>query len=401
MLIKHIVGDLHILDAFDLSISDRIELLLNKIPNFDKIIKRTIDVESLHGTTILDSDNMVIEYKPSPYYETDKIYIQLQFLDSEMLTYTVDIHITNSIEKPQPPIIDESTEEDTDNTDSSTEEDTDNTDSSTDETGNSDNTDSSTEEDTDNTDSSTEEDTDTTDTPVVLPPPNMDELESPYGYTEEDIDNVILPIASSDVEILKYQKLLYKLYNIAYNEQEIKVVIEALQQINTTLQQLNNTIYEVYSGDPDAIYSVLAPDSTPEPSTVRSENLVSLQERIKMTTDLFAGISTGIADEDTLKAKIDSGTGNHTGTPLIEIERAIKALVLSFIHSDLKSDIRMAELKKEEYPENIDDLFWEDLKAAYGKFAGDFTRNINEFDPDDVDNHVYGSSLNITDGGQL
>jgi len=54
-----------------------------------------------------------------------------------------------------------------------------------------------------------------------------------------------------------------------------------------------------------------------------------------------------------------------------------------------------AEIKGETITAPIE--FWNALKHAYAKNAGDFTRHINEFDPNEDDNHPYGDDLNITD----
>lgn len=159
----------------------------------------------------------------------------------------------------------------------------------------------------------------------------------------------------------------------------------------------------------------------------------SLNGRIQKTTEMVSGMLVGIFTEDEIKAKLeatdinkldsieenlgdmvshasfmknglrrdsnftlDNGNEHNPSNPLGEIERAIKALVLGYIHGDLKGDVSMAVLKGEPFPKNVPEAFWNDLKAAYAKSAGDFTRTINEFDGNDADDHEY-PNLNITD----
>jgi len=162
----------------------------------------------------------------------------------------------------------------------------------------------------------------------------------------------------------------------------------------------------------------------------------SLNGRLHKTTEMITGILVGLFTEDEIKAKLsatdinklssiesnlgsmaagasfmknnlrrsstfteDGGDVQRTTNPLIEIERAIKALVLSYTHGDLKGDVKMAELRNEPFPTNIPQPFWDELKAAYAKATGDFIKTINEYDPNPTDNHDFGE-LNITDEKQ-
>ena len=79
-----------------------------------------------------------------------------------------------------------------------------------------------------------------------------------------------------------------------------------------------------------------------------------------------------------------------------EIERALKAMVLSGVYADLKSDLTMAEVKKEPFPSTIPKEFWLDLKKAVSKYAGDFTKTINSLDNNSKDNHNYSDKFDIT-----
>ena len=190
------------------------------------------------------------------------------------------------------------------------------------------------------------------------------------------------------------------------------------------LQQLNNTLYEIYTGIANAVYPELGEGKKPSDPTVRLEGVVPLQERLKKTTEILSGILTGIYNEDELQSKLGgmdiddlksvedalgklsenasilkthiSRSSNYGAegefsaiNPMIEIERAIKSLVLSFVYNDIKSEIRVSESKRQRYPEYIQQQFWEDLQDAYTKFAGDFTKSINEVDPNSSDNHDY------------
>ena len=96
------------------------------------------------------------------------------------------------------------------------------------------------------------------------------------------------------------------------------------------------------------------------------------------------------------EAPVEERKYHRKTNSLIEIERAIKALVLSYVHGDLKGEIRMAEMKKEKYPTNIPKDLWEDMKHAYSKTAGDFTTQLNKFDPSQADNHPYHSPCSQT-----
>jgi hypothetical protein len=75
--------------------------------------------------------------------------------------------------------------------------------------------------------------------------------------------------------------------------------------------------------------------------------------------------------------------------PFFEIERAIKALILTFIRTDMINAIKIAEMKRDKYPDSIsqDGLF--DVMEAYKKMSEDFVKNINEYyhnKPDDFIN---------------
>ena len=151
---------------------------------------------------------------------------------------------------------------------------------------------------------------------------------------------------------------------------------------------------------------------------------------LKKSTESITGVLTGIYDEDKLQSTLGRMDANDlesveaalgklsenasflktqinkstnfdakdefsTGNPLIEIERALKALVLSFIYTDVKGEIRIINSKRQRNPEYIHQQFWEDIQDAYTKFAGDFTKDINNVDPNGSNNHDY-TNLDVT-----
>jgi len=214
-------------------------------------------------------------------------------------------------------------------------------------------------------------------------------------------------------EIIYYQIFFCKMYNIILTNEEVKSMVEAIQQ-------LNNTLYELQTGKADAIYPTLGIGAKPAPGSSRNDSesvsdifsqiltgkaFKDIAETNNNVMDIISKVITGknvddleLGNEDGVKSgkydtTLDGSLQKSTDTEE-RIVRAVQALVLSFVHSDLKGDIKMAELRKEPFPGNIPQEFWDDLKAAYGKFAGDFTKNINDLDPYDGDN--YGP-LNITD----
>jgi len=190
------------------------------------------------------------------------------------------------------------------------------------------------------------------------------------------------------------------------------------------IQQLNNTLFEIYTGKPNAIYPKLGENEKPASFEDRKEYLVPVQERIKKTTEVLSGILVGIYNEDEIKTKLEklnindlqsveenlqklsenasflktyinrtsnfSGDSEHSAiNPFVEIERAIKGLVLTFIYSNMRSEIKIAEMKKDKYPENISQDFLYNLTKAYEKLSGDFAKAINENDPNKSDDHDY------------
>jgi hypothetical protein len=160
----------------------------------------------------------------------------------------------------------------------------------------------------------------------------------------------------------------------------------------------------------------------------------TLNGRIHKTTEMLSGMLVGLFTEDEIKAKLeatdidklssieenlggldekasfmknmlnrdsnftlDDGDTHNRSNQLSEIERALKALVLSYVHGDLKGELKMSIMRGQPFPENIPEEFWNDLKHAYAKFSGDFTRTINDLDVQSTDDdHTYGD-MNITD----
>ncbi len=219
---------------------------------------------------------------------------------------------------------------------------------------------------------------------------------------------------------LHYQIFFCKMYGITLTEEEIKSMIEAIQQ-------LNNTLYEMHTGKADAIYPVLGMGEKPAPGAAREGDIVdknmvdmistvitgkkfadmdlekeggetgeydsSLNGRIHKTTEMMSGMMVGLFTEDEIKEKIISLDKNKPQTmndSAERITRAIQALVLSFVYADHKGDIKMAELRREDFPDWISVEFLEQLQDAYEKFSGDFTHNLRDLDDLPDDNHPFG-----------
>lgn len=192
-------------------------------------------------------------------------------------------------------------------------------------------------------------------------------------------------------------------------------LVDAVKETNKSLQQLNNTIFEIYTGKTNAIYPVLG--NNPADFGTREPSLVPFQERIKKTTEVLSGILVGIYDENEIKTKLENldindlesieenlekinentsflktyirrtsnfgVKGEHTSiNPFFEIEIAIKALVLSFIRNDLSNEVKLAEMKKEKYPENITKGSLAGVGEAYNKITKTFVDDINGHDPE-------------------
>ena len=192
------------------------------------------------------------------------------------------------------------------------------------------------------------------------------------------------------------------------------------------LQQLNNTLYEIHTGKADAIYPVLGLGEKPAPAADREGDIVhkntvdlvstiiagkkfddldlektggesgeydsTLNGRIHKTTEMIAGLMTGLFTEDEIKEKLvslDKNDPQSHADSMERVTRAIQALVLSFVYGDYKGDIKMAELKKEDFPDWIDEEFLTDLQFAYEKFSGDFVKNIKDLDAHIDNNHTY------------
>ena len=208
-------------------------------------------------------------------------------------------------------------------------------------------------------------------------------------------------------------------------------------------QQLNNTLYEIHTGIPNGIYKEIGADKKPTPPESRTKDIsvrntadllstvitgkkvnelvlgktggdsgeydTSINGRLQKTTELITGIITGIFAEDQIRSKlggldmtdkksVESTLGSmHEKASFLKnsmhaqdrISKAIEALVLSYVYGDLKADVRMAELSRKPYPENVSEPFWTELKEAYTKVAGDFTNNIRNNDISDIDDHKY------------
>lgn len=223
--------------------------------------------------------------------------------------------------------------------------------------------------------------------------------------------------------------------DFADREADLRPLQERSIIIANIMKQLNNTLFEVYTGKATAVFPDFEvgakpeerDDGTPADFADREADLLPLQERIKKTTQLFTGILTGLYDEDEIQEKLEAmdidlipsveealkpltenasflktqimrssnytleeNTKHNTASAAAEIERAIKGLVISFVHSDLKADILSSEMRKEPFPETVHSAYWPSLKRAYAKMAGDFARTINDFDPGAEDDHLHG-----------
>jgi hypothetical protein len=153
-VIKHQVGDIHTIDKFVISKNDTIEIDLSLVEKIEDINLSRTDVITFHGESIFNSETFTVSYTPSPYYPSDKILIQLDYVTSHQITYTVEISIYDSIENPNPD--DDSSDENNTGTDDSTSDEETNTENNQEESSN-----NSNDEETNSDDSTSDEETNT------------------------------------------------------------------------------------------------------------------------------------------------------------------------------------------------------------------------------------------------
>lgn len=169
-------------------------------------------------------------------------------------------------------------------------------------------------------------------------------------------DGLIKPLSDSIVDAMNVNvKTLQTQNNL------IKTIINLMTIMNMGISE------EVYSSDSDEVNQTTMSD---------------IKEKAAGNNDTTAHSKADQDQAQTLAVQ--------------EIERALKAMVLSGVYVDLKSDLMMAEVKKEPFPSTIPKDFWIDLKKAVSKYAGDFTKTINNLDHNSKDNHNYSDKFDIT-----
>ena len=135
----------------------------------------------------------------------------------------------------------------------------------------------------------------------------------------------------------------------------------------------------------------------------------TLNGRLHKTTELLTGIIAGIFTEDKIKGKLE-GLNIHDKDSLeaqlgkfdvkasflknnIEFSdraiRAIQSLSLNQYYDQLRSDINLAIQTKADFPNNIREPFWTDLRHVVAKNAGDYVKMVKEKDTYATDNHAY------------
>ncbi len=176
-------------------------------------------------------------------------------------------------------------------------------------------------------------------------------------------DGLIKPLSDSIVDAMNVNvKTLQTQNNLIQTQNNlIKTIINLMTIMNMGISE------EVYSSDSD---------------------------EVNQTT--MSDIKEKAAGNDDTKAHSKADQDQAQTLAVQEIERALKAMVLSGVYVDLKSDLMMAEVKKEPFPSTIPKEFWLDLKKAVSKYAGDFTKTINNLDHNSKDNHNYNDKFDIT-----
>ena len=155
----------------------------------------------------------------------------------------------------------------------------------------------------------------------------------------------------------------------------LNVHIKTLQTQNNLIKTIINLMTIMNMGISEEVYS-------PDSDEVNQTTMSDIKEKAAGNNDTKAHSKADQDQAQTLAVQ--------------EIERALKAMVLSGVYADLKSDLTMAEVKKEPFPSTIPKEFWIDLKKAVSKYAGDFTKTINNLDHNSKDNHNYGDKFDIT-----
>lgn len=176
-------------------------------------------------------------------------------------------------------------------------------------------------------------------------------------------DGLIKPLSDSIVDAMNVNvKTLQTQNNLIQTQNNlIKTIINLMTIMNMGISE------EVYSSDSDEVNQATMSD-----------------------------IKEKAAGNDDTKAHSKADQDQAQTLAVQEIERALKAMVLSGVYVDLKSDLMMAEVKKEPFPSTIPKEFWLDLKKAVSKYAGDFTKTINNLDHNSKDNHNYNDKFDIT-----
>jgi len=83
-----------------LSYKQTFSINLTAIEHRHDIIEDSIDIVALHGNVTFDKDTKQLKFKPNPFFVTDKVYIQLEFLNIEYKTYIIKFNVTET-ERPR------------------------------------------------------------------------------------------------------------------------------------------------------------------------------------------------------------------------------------------------------------------------------------------------------------